>query len=94
MLPKEETMFTDKQNQLLKYNLDGKRVKTRQQGNISLSYLEGYDIIDTANFAFGFGNWSYHVTSLEQVSEELNQNQNILVQKKLLKIIAMKSLRN
>jgi len=41
-------MFTDKQNQLLKYNLDGKRVKTRQQGNITLSYLEGYDIIDTA----------------------------------------------
>jgi DNA repair and recombination protein RAD52 len=79
MLPKEETMFTDKQNQLLKYNLDGKRVKTRQQGNISLSYLEGYDIIDTANFAFGFGNWSYHVTSLEQVSEELNQNQNKVI---------------
>jgi DNA repair and recombination protein RAD52 len=79
MLPKEETMFTDKQNQLLKYNLDGKRVKTRQQGNISLSYLEGYDIIDTANFAFGFGNWSYKVTQLEQVSEELNQNQNKVI---------------
>ena len=72
-------MFTDKQNQLLKYNLDGSRVKTRQQGNISLSYLEGYDIIDTANFAFGFGNWSYNVTLLEQVSEELNQNQNKVI---------------
>ncbi len=72
-------MFTDKQNQLLKYNLDGNRVKTRQQGNISLSYLEGYDIIDTANFAFGFGNWSYNVTLLEQVSEELNQNQNKVI---------------
>ncbi len=72
-------MFTDKQNQLLKYNLDGSRVKTRQQGNITLSYLEGYDIIDTANFAFGFGNWSYNVTLLEQVSEELNQNQNKVI---------------
>jgi len=72
-------MFTDKQNQLLKYNLDGNRVKTRQQGNITLSYLEGYDIIDTANFAFGFGNWSYSVTLLEQVSEELNQNQNRVI---------------
>ncbi len=72
-------MFTDKQNQLLKYNLDGNRVKTRQQGNISLSYLEGYDIIDTANFAFGFGNWSYNVTLLEQVSEEFNQNQNKVI---------------
>ena len=72
-------MFTDKQNQLLKYNLDGNRVKTRQQGNISLSYLEGYDLIDTANFAFGFGNWSYRVTSLEQVSEELNERQNKVI---------------
>ena len=72
-------MFTDKQNQLLKINLDGKRVKTRQQGNISLSYLEGYDLIDTANFAFGFGNWSYRITTLEQVSEEVNQNQNKVI---------------
>jgi len=76
---KEDTMFTDKQNQLLKYNLDGNRVKTRQQGNITLSYLEGYDIIDTANFAFGFGNWSYKVTTLEQISEEVNQNGNKVI---------------
>ncbi len=72
-------MFTDKQNQLLKYNLDGNRVKTRQQGNISLSYLEGYDLIDTANIAFGFGNWSYRVTTLEQVSEEINERQNKVI---------------
>ena len=72
-------MFTDKQNQLLKINLDGRRVKTRQQGNISLSYLEGYDIIDTANFAFGFGNWGYEVKELQQVSEETNQNQNRVI---------------
>ena len=72
-------MFTDKQNQLLKYNLDGNRVKTRQQGNISLSYLEGYDLIDTANFAFGFGNWSYRVTTLEQVSEEVNERNNKVI---------------
>ena len=72
-------MFTDKQIQLLKYNLDGNRVKTRQQGNISLSYLEGYDIIDTANFAFGFGGWSYKVKAFEQVSEEVNQNSNKVI---------------
>lgn len=38
--------------------------------------MEGYDLIDTDNFAFGFGNWSYHVTTLEQVSEEINERQN------------------
>lgn len=72
-------MFTDKQNQLLKMNLDGKRVKTRQQGNVTLSYLEGYDIIDTANYAFGYGNWGYEVKKLEQVSEETNQNGNVVI---------------
>ena len=72
-------MFTDKQTQLLKINLDGNRVKTRQQGNITLSYLEGYDIIDTANFAFGFGNWGYEIKELAQVSEEINQNQNKVI---------------
>lgn len=72
-------MFTEKQTQLLKYNLDGKRVKTRKQGNVTLSYLEGYDIIDTANFIFGFGNWGYEIKSLEQISEENNQNQNRVI---------------
>ena len=72
-------MFTDKQIQLLKYNLDGSRVKTRKQGNITLSYLEGYDIIDTANLIFGFGNWSYSVKKLEITSEELNHNQNRVI---------------
>jgi len=72
-------MFSDKQNQLLKLNLDGSRVRTRQQGNITLSYLEGYDIIDMANFAFGFGNWGYEVKELAQVSEEANANQNHVI---------------
>ncbi len=72
-------MFTDKQSQLLKINLDGRRVKTRQQKNVTLSYLEGYDIIDTANFAFGYGNWGYEIKELTQVSEEMNQNQNRVI---------------
>ncbi|MEA3455066.1 MAG: Rad52/Rad22 family DNA repair protein, partial [Campylobacterota bacterium] len=72
-------MFTDKQNQLLKINLDGNRVKTRQQGNITLSYLEGFDIIDAANFAFGYGNWGYEVKELAQVSEEINEKQNKVI---------------
>lgn len=72
-------MFSDKLNQLLKYNLDGNRVKTRRQGNITLSYLEGYDLINTANYAFGFGNWSYRVTKLEQVSEEINEKKNRVI---------------
>ena len=69
-------MFNDKQNQVLAYELDSSRIKSRSKGNVSLSYLEGFDVIETANKIFGFGNWDYNITSLTQVSQELNHNQN------------------
>ena len=71
-------MFNDKQNQVLAYELDNSRIKSRQKGNISLSYLEGFDIIETANKIFGYGNWDYS-TKLEMVSQEINQNQNHVI---------------
>ncbi len=72
-------MFNDKQNQVLSYELDSSRIKSRSKGNVSLSYLEGFDIIETANKIFGFGNWDYAITKLEQVSQELNHNQNNVI---------------
>jgi len=72
-------MFNDKQNQVLSYELDSSRIKNRQKGNISLSYLEGFDIIETANKIFGHGNWDYTITTLEQVSQEVNSNQNHII---------------
>lgn len=72
-------MFSDKVNQVLNYDLDPSRVKTREKGNVSLSYLEGHDIIDTSNKVFGYGNWSYSVSTLEHVSQETNEKQNIVV---------------
>jgi DNA repair and recombination protein RAD52 len=72
-------MFNDKQIQVLSYDLDPSRIKTREKGNVSLSYLEGHDIIDTASKIFGFGNWSYAISELIQVSQETNQNNNIVI---------------
>jgi DNA repair and recombination protein RAD52 len=72
-------MFNDKQLQLLNQELDPNRIKSRSKGSVNLSYLEGFDIIDTANRVFGYGNWSYSLKSLSQVSEEKNQNQNVVV---------------
>lgn len=69
-------MFNDKQNQVLAYELDSSRIKSRSKGNINLSYLEGFDVIETANKIFGYGNWDYTISKLEQVSQEINQNQN------------------
>lgn len=77
-------MFTEEQTKKLQSPLDGKRVKRREQGNITLSYLEGYDIIDYANEVFGFGGWSYNVNKLEQVSEEINEKQNKVIAYRVL----------
>ena len=72
-------MFNDKQTQVLAYELDSSRIKSRSKGNVTLSYLEGFDVIETANKIFGYGNWSYNITKLEQVSQELNHNQNNII---------------
>jgi len=81
-------MFNDKQNQVLAYELDSNRIKSRQKGNFTLSYLEGFDIIETANKIFGYGNWDYSITKLEVVSQEVNQNQNnVICYKAIVKVV-------
>ena len=72
-------MFNDKQTKALSSELSADRIKVRDKANIKLSYLEGFDIIDTANSIFGFGGWAYTISSLEQVSQEVNANQNVVV---------------
>ena len=72
-------MFNDNQLAILNQELDSSRIKSRSKGNINLSYLEGFDIIQTANNIFGYGNWDYSISKLEQVSQELNQNQNHII---------------
>ena len=72
-------MFNDKQMKALQSELSSDRIKVRDKANIKLSYLEGFDIIDTANNIFGYGNWAYTISSLEQVSQEVNANQNVVI---------------
>ncbi|MBU1777983.1 MAG: DNA repair protein Rad52 [Gammaproteobacteria bacterium] len=72
-------MFNDKQTQVLAYELDNSRIKSRSKGAITLLYLEGHDILDAANRIFGYGNWSYNISTLEQVSQEMNQNENVVI---------------
>ena len=72
-------MFNDQQTKALSSELSADRIKVRDKANIKLSYLEGFDIIDTANSIFGFGGWAYTISSLEQVSQEVNANQNVVI---------------
>lgn len=81
-------MFNKNQLASLNQELDSSRIKTREKGNINLSYIEGFDVIDTANLIFGYGNWSYLISKLEQVSQEQNHNQNFVVcYKAIVKLI-------
>jgi DNA repair and recombination protein RAD52 len=81
-------MFNQEQLQILNSNLDTNRIKTRNKGNIQLSYIEGHSVIETANQVFGFGNWDYSISKLEQVSSEINSNQNnVLCYKATVKVL-------
>ena len=72
-------MFTQEQIGQLEQKLSVDNVKVRQQGNIQLSYVEGYYIIETLNRIIGYGNWSYDVKELSQVSEEINEKNNKVI---------------
>lgn len=72
-------MFNEKQIKILQEELDSSRIRTREKADIKLSYLEGFDVIETANNIFGFGSWSYSIVSLGQVSQETNNNQNAVI---------------
>lgn len=80
-------MFNEQQNQALTKELENIRIKSRSKGDIELSYLEGFDVIDTANRIFGYGNWNYAISTLEQVSRESNHNQNIVIGYKAIVIV-------
>ena len=80
-------MFDQPQNQALSQELESNRIKNRSKGDVELSYLEGFDVIDTANRIFGYGNWSYNISTLEQVSQESNQNQNIVLCYKAIVVV-------
>tara|TARA_B100000459_G_scaffold10513_1_gene5764 strand:+ start:1378 stop:2121 length:744 start_codon:yes stop_codon:yes gene_type:complete len=58
-----DQIFSEHQIKQLSGILDKKRVKDRKGG---FSYLEGWEVIDTANKVFGFGNWS-RTTKYESV---------------------------
>ncbi|WP_081430810.1 Rad52/Rad22 family DNA repair protein [Helicobacter acinonychis] len=84
-------MFNEKQLKLL----NQERIKSREKAGITLSYLEGFDIIEAANQIFGFGSWGYEISALEPVSQERNENQNaVLHYKTIVKVQVFSPNRN
>jgi DNA repair and recombination protein RAD52 len=59
--------FTPEQNKLLSTPLNPKHIAKRPKGDIQLSYIEGYHVIDEANRIFGYDGWDHTITRLEKV---------------------------
>lgn len=57
----------------LRKPLGANRVKSRSQSGRSFSYIEGYDVIDTANRIFGFDGWAMEVKSVHPTEAALNR---------------------
>ena len=52
--------------ELLSRPLSSADVKSRKQGNFSLSYIETWRAIEVANECFGYGGWSHGVKEIKQ----------------------------
>jgi len=60
--------LTPEQTTALDAPLDPKRIAQRKQANITLDYLEGYDVIDKANEIFGYDGWGYRIEEMRDVT--------------------------
>lgn len=63
-------IFNEEQVRMLEEKLNSSYVSKRKQSGVSLSYLEGYHVIDEANRIFGFDGWSYFVSDIKVVGEQ------------------------
>jgi DNA repair and recombination protein RAD52 len=63
-------MLTNEQKDLLHKPLSPGRISQRSQAGMKLSYLEGWDVIGTANDIFGLDGWSSVVTSLDHIATD------------------------
>src|SRR5215468_8461141 len=63
-------MFTPEQKALLEGKLDKANVKSRKGANgRSVSYVDGWYVVDMANEVFGFGNWDAETVEMKREHE-------------------------
>jgi DNA repair and recombination protein RAD52 len=70
VLPNEAVGFTDGQKALLSDKLDPAFLKTREQAGQTLTYIEGWRVIERANTVFGFDGWDRETIHLEKTVDE------------------------
>jgi Rad52/22 family double-strand break repair protein len=70
-------MFSDSQIKTLRDPLNPANVKPRKGPNgMTVSYIEGWQVIDEANAIFGFGNWSREPRERQGGLDVLRQGQD------------------
>jgi len=62
--------FSDETKAALGAKLHPSSVKSRQQGGASVSYIEGWHVIDEANRIFGFDAWTRETLDIRCVAEK------------------------
>src|SRR5436190_8735749 len=63
-------MFTPDQQAILEGKLDKSAVKPRKGANgRTVSYVEGWYVVDMANEVFGFGNWDAETVEMKREHE-------------------------
>jgi DNA recombination protein Rad52 len=69
-------MFSEPQVKALSSKLSAKHVRTRQSGNLTLSYIEGWHAIAEANRIFGYDAWDRQTIAVKCVWEGLKGNRS------------------
>jgi recombination DNA repair RAD52 pathway protein len=69
-------MFSEPQVKALSSKLSAKHVRTRQSGNLTLSYIEGWHAIAEANRIFGYDAWDRQTMTVKCVWEGLKGNRS------------------
>lgn len=72
-------MLSNKTIEMCKEKLPAHLISQREQRGIKLDYVEGHSMITRMNQVFGYGSWDMQIIELVPLTEEKNQNGNIII---------------
>ena len=70
--------ITNEQIKKLKAILEKDRIQQKDQSGMKVSYLEGYDVINTANECFTYAGYNY--ITIQDANEERQKRLSVLTQ--------------
>ena len=86
-------MLNQKQREVLLKGINPKRIASRNQAGRSLSYLEAWDVKAHLIRIFGFGGWSWNVTTADVAFEDQNDKGQWQVGYKVIGTLLIHSLK-